>query len=184
MPENPMPRHGTVTRLFHWVIALGVFIMIPVGIAMTSEGFGDVGDELYILHKGLGSILLVLVVLRVLWRLVHKPPPPPPSMSVTQRRLAATTHAFLYVLLVTMTVTGYVRVSTGGFPIEFLDMLGIPTFLPRMDELSTRLSVVHKFTAYILAATIAAHVAAAVHHALFEKDGIFSRIWPPVGGKG
>ena len=181
---SPPVRHHVVTRLFHWVIAAMVFVMIPVGIAMTSAGFEELGDQLFILHKGMGVVLLVLVILRVLWRLVHKPPPPPAGMTPLQRRLAAGTHAFLYVLLLTMTVSGYIRVVGGGFPIELLDRFGIPTFLPEMPEFAERMSVLHKFTVYLLTATIAAHIAAAMHHALFEKDRILSRIWPPVGGRG
>ncbi|TVR53740.1 MAG: cytochrome b [Gemmatimonadales bacterium] len=181
---SPMPRHHPITRLFHWVIAALVFVMIPVGIAMTSEGFAELRNQLFILHKGLGTVLLVLVALRILWRLLHKPPPPPPTMSLLQRRLAGLTHGFLYVLLVVMTVTGYVRVVGGGFPIELLDRFGIPTLLPEMPVWADRMSVLHKFTAYLLTGAIAAHIAAAVHHALFEKDGIMSRIWPPVGGRG
>jgi cytochrome b561 len=179
-----MPRHHPVTRVFHWVIALGVFIMIPVGIAMTHSGFRAVQDELFILHKGLGTIMLVLVTLRVLWRLFHRPPPPPSTMSPLQARLAKSTHAFLYVLLVTMTVSGYVRVVGGGFPIELLDRFGLPTLLPEMSTWPDRMSILHKFTAYLLVGVIAAHVAAAVHHALFARDGVFFRIWPPVGGGG
>lgn len=181
---SPMPRHHPITRLFHWVIASMVFIMIPVGITMTSGGFPNLEDELFILHKGLGTLLLVLVALRILWRLIHRPPPPPPAMSLVQRRLAGLTHGLLYVLLVTMTVSGYVRVVGGGFPIELLDRFGIPTFLREMPAWADRMSVVHKFTSYLLTGAISAHIAAAVHHALFEKDGIMSRIWPPVGGQG
>jgi len=183
-PTSSAARHHVVTRLFHWVIAAMVFIMIPVGIAMTSAGFEELGDQLFIVHKGMGAVLLVLVILRILWRLVHKPPPPPAGMTPLQRKLAAGTHAFLYVLLLTMTVSGYIRVVGGGFPIELLNRLGIPTFLPEMPEFAERMSVLHKFTVYLLTATIAAHIAAAMHHALFEKDRIMSRIWPPVGGKG
>ncbi len=193
-------RYGTVSRLFHWGTALLVFLMIPAGIAMTSSGFEGISNQLFVFHKGTGTILLVLVVLRLLWRVTHTPPPPAPGMSDVQARLADWTHTFLYLLLLVMTVSGYVRVVGGGFPIELLDRFGIPPLLPQMDAVAERASVLHKFTAYLFTAVISAHIAAAIHHGLAERArhragpgtdagtdtetrlGILGRMWPPVGG--
>lgn len=181
--SDSTPGHyGTVSRLFHWATALLVGLMIPVGVAMTSEGFDEISDALFVLHKGTGTTLLVLVVLRLAWRFTHSPPPPAPGMSSTQARLADWTHNVLYLLLLVMTVSGYVRVVGDGFPIELLDWLGIPTLLPEMPELAQRMAVVHKFTAYLFTATIAAHIAAAVHHGVASGKGILGRMWPPIGG--
>jgi cytochrome b561 len=179
-------RYGTVSRLFHWGTALLVLLMIPAGIAMTSSGFESISNQLFIFHKGTGAVLLVLVVLRILWRVTHAPPPPPPGMSATQARLADWTHSFLYLLLLVMTVSGYVRVVGGGYPIELLDRLGVPPLLPEMEDVAERASVLHKFTAYLFTAVISAHIAAAVHHGLQhrsgEGSGILGRMWPPMGG--
>jgi cytochrome b561 len=172
--------YGTVARLFHWVTALLVAVMIPVGIAMTSQGFEEWGDLLYIVHKGTGSVLLVLVTLRVAWKLFHPVRPLPEGVPEVQRRIAGATHWAILLLLLVMTVTGYVRTVGDGFPIELLDALGIPPLIGEHPELARRLSVVHKFTAWALAALVAAHVAAAVQHALVARDGGLRRMWPPV----
>jgi cytochrome b561 len=172
--------YGTVARLFHWVTALLVLAMIPVGIAMTSQGFDAVGDQLYIFHKGTGSVLLVLVVLRILWKVTHPEPPLPAGVPRIQRRIAGVTHWALLILLLVMTVSGYVRTVGEGFPIELLDFLGIPPLLSENVDLARRMSVLHAFSAYLLTALIAAHVGAAVHHALIARDGVMRRIWPPV----
>lgn len=185
-PAPATPGHGSITRLFHWVTVLLLLVMFPVGMAMTSEGFEAYRDALYVVHKGLGSVVLVVVVLRVLWKLIHRGPPPAPSMTPMQQRLASLTHWLLLLLLLVMTTSGFVRVIAGGFPIELLNWLGVPTFLPEMPRLSDVLSVVHKFTAYTLVAVISAHVAAAVHQILAEghTPSVFRRIWPPFGGRG
>lgn len=178
--SGPGSGYGTVARLFHWITALLVFLMIPVGIAMTSQGFESIGDQLYVFHKGTGSVLLVLVVLRILWKATHREPPLHGGVPHIQRRIAGTTHWVLLFLLLVMTVSGYVRTVGEGFPIELLDALGIPPLLDENVELARTLSVVHKFTAYLLAALIAAHIGAAVHHAVIARDGMMRRIWPPV----
>jgi len=189
MSDHPPPGggYGTVARLFHWVTALLVLTMIPVGIGMTSQGFDAVGDQLYIFHKGMGSVLLVLVVLRIVWKLTHPEPPLPAGVPRIQRRIAGATHWALLLLLLVMAVSGYVRTVGEGFPIELLDLLGIPPLLSEDVDLARRMSVVHAFSAYLLTALIAAHVGAAVHHALIARDGAMRRIWPPVrpvGGTG
>ncbi len=182
MIEPEPPRYSVVARLLHWTIAAMVFVMLPVGIAMTSEGFQEYGDELFILHKGLGSVLLALVAVRIVSRLVLRAPPAPSHWPPIQRRLAGLSHFGLYLLLVAMTVSGYVRTVGGGFPIELLDTLGIPPLIPEMPETADRMAVIHKFSAYALVGLVGVHVSAAMHSALVEKDGVMSRMWPPFGG--
>ena len=171
--------YGVVSRLFHWVTVLMVAVMIPVGLVMTQEIPRSVQDPLFILHKGLGPVLLVVVLLRLGWRFTHRPPPLPADIPLAQRRAAATVHAGLYVMLIVMAVSGYVRVTTGGFPTEFLSALGIPPLLPKAEGVSEIAESVHATVKYILIALIAMHVAAAAYHGLVRRDGVFSRMWPP-----
>lgn len=172
--------YGTVHRLFHWLSALLILATIPVGLAMTSEGFGGVRDALYVAHKSLGVVILAVLALRVAWRAIApRPPELPESVPPLQRRLAKRTHTGLYVLVAVMGVTGYLRVVAGDFPVEILDALGIPPLISDAPSLSRWLSVVHKVGAYLLVAGIAGHVAAAAHHALILRDGVIRRMWPP-----
>lgn len=170
--------YGSLARILHWTTVLAVMVMIPVGMAMTSEGFEAIGDQLYIVHKNLGVLILLLIAVRLAWRLTHPPTPLPDSVPPLQRRIAGTTHALLYALLLIMPVTGYIRTVGGDFPIELLNALGVPPLVPVMEETAKIVSVIHKFSAYALLALITAHVTAALHHALIDRDGIFSRIWP------
>ena len=173
------PRYGAVARAFHWGTVLAVVVMLTAGILMTSEPLVDLADPLYVLHKGLGSVLLVAVGLRVLWRLTHPAPEPPDRVPRRQRHLMTATHAGLYVLLVVMTVSGYVRTVADGFPIELLDALGIPPLVSRAPHLAEIALVTHQVTAYALVALIAAHVGAALDDALLSRKGLFRRMWPP-----
>ena len=172
--------YGVGHRLFHWLSALLILVTIPVGLAMTSEGFGGIGDALYVVLKSLGVLILAVLVLRLAWLfLTPGPPRLPDSVPPRQRQLARWTHRGLYLLVGLMGVTGYLRVVSGDFPVEVLDSLGIPPLVSGAPELSRRLSVAHKVGAYLLVAGLAVHVAAAAHHALVLRDGVFQRMWPP-----
>jgi cytochrome b561 len=175
--------YGTVARAFHWITLLLVLIMIPVGLIMTQEIPRPLQDRLFILHKGLGPIVFVVVVLRLLWRWWSPPPPLPDHVAPLQRRTAAVVHVLLYTFLLIMAVSGYVRVTTGGFPIETLESVGIPPLLPKSEGIGDIASTIHRISAFCLMALIAMHVAAAAFHGLFKRDGVFSMMWPPIAPK-
>jgi cytochrome b561 len=164
-------------------MAVLLVVTIPVGVAMTSEGFDGVRDGLYIAHKGIGVVLLVLVMLRAVWRWVTPAPALPTSIPEGERRLARVTHRLLYVLLFVMAVSGYLRTAGGGYPIELLDAIGIPPLVGEMPVWADRLSVLHGFVSYVLVATIAVHVAAVLQHTLFGRTDVLSRMWPPFGSR-
>lgn len=180
-PADPDARgYGIVARLFHWGSAALILGTIVIGVAMTSEGFEGLRDALYVSHKTIGVLILGLLVLRVAWRVLTPGPPRlPDSVPPVQRRLAEVTHTGLYLLMGLMAVTGYLRVVSGDFPVEVLEAVGIPPLISGAPELSGTLSVIHKFGAYLMVAVVAMHVAAAAHHALVLRDGVFSRMWPP-----
>lgn len=173
-------RFGTGARLFHWSIAFFVVIQIPVGIAMTSEPLADFADPLFIVHKGLGVVLLVLVFGRIVWRATHPRPPFPDDMPPLERKIAHSTHVAIYALLVVMVVSGYVRTVGDDYPIELLDAVGIPTLLPSMPDVAAVMLVVHQFTVVGLIALMAVHIGAVLQHHLIQEDGTLDRMWPPI----
>ena len=177
--EHAGPRYGAVARLFHWSTFLAVLVMYGTGILMTSEPLAHVADPLYVTHKGLGAVLLVLVVARVAWRLMHPAPEPPPGIPHAQRVVMRWSHAGLYALLLVMTVSGYARTVADGFPIELLDRLGVPPLLPRSPELAATALVTHQVAAYALAVLLAAHIGAAVDDVILSRREILRRMWPP-----
>ncbi|TVR44715.1 MAG: cytochrome b [Rhodobacteraceae bacterium] len=174
-------QYAQVTRLLHWIVALMVLTTMPIGVAMLQEGIQrSTQDLLFILHKNGGVIILLLVLLRIIWRVVTPKPALPTTVPQWQKRAAAGVQTALYLLLLVMAVSGYVRVRAGGFPIEMLDAVGMPTFVPRSEALADRAQAIHATARFPLAALILLHIAAGVKHAI-ARDGVFSRIWPPLG---
>ncbi len=179
METGPMG-YGVVSRVFHWLTVLLVFVMIPVGLTMTQEIPRSIQNPLFILHKGLGVVVLVTVVLRLAWRTVAAQPPPlPADIPRAQRRAAAVVHVGLYALLLVMAVSGYVRVTAGGFPIELLNAIGVPPLLAKDEPLAAVAKAIHATAAIGLIALVLVHVAAAFYHGTVRRDGVLSRMWPP-----
>ena len=176
-----MTGYRTPARLFHWIVALLVLATIPTGQIMIQDGLSrPVQNALFIFHKNVGVVILLVVLARLAYRQVVPPPPLPLSVPEWQRRVAGLNHAALYGLLIFMAVTGYLRVRAGGFPVEALDALGLPTFVPRSEALEAWAKAAHWWGRIALVAVIALHVAAAAWHGLVRRDGVMARIWPPV----
>ena len=182
-PSAPtMSRYSATARLLHWIVALMVLATIPIGTAMLQEGISrSTQDTLFILHKNGGVIILVLVLARIVWRALNPPPPLPATLPAVQRLASKVVHLGLYAALLFMAFTGYVRVTAGGFPIEMLDAIGFPRLAPRSDALADTAKALHNVGRFVLVPLILLHLGAAAYHGAIKRDGIFSRMWPPVG---
>lgn len=166
-------------------MAVLILTTVPAGLIMVQTGLDrDLQNALFIYHKNVGVCLLVLTVGRLALRLRWPPPPHGDALPAWQVRVALFTHRALYVLLITVPIAGYVRVRAGGFPIEALDALGFPVMVPRSDGLAAAAKTLHYATGIAIIALIALHCAAALVHAVAKRDGVFSRMWPPLGGRG
>jgi len=169
------------TRLLHWVSAIMIVAMIPIGVIMQQEDMQrSTQDLLFIMHKNGGVIVFALVVLRLMWRAASPAPPLPADMPSWQVKAASGVQWGLYAMLLVMAVSGYVRVRAGGFPVEMLDAINAPALVPRSDALAETAQAIHSNARFVLVALILVHVGAALRHAV-ARDGVFGRIWPPVG---
>ena len=178
-------KYAAPARMLHWIMAVLVLLTIPAGVVMVQPDLDrGLQDALFVFHKNVGVLLLLLLLLRLAWRWWRPPPPEPDSLPAWQARIARTTHGALYLLLFLLPVAGYVRVRAGGFPVESLDALGVPSLVPRSEALSEVAKAIHYGAGLVLAAVVAMHVGAALFHGIVKRDGVFSRMWPPFPGAG
>lgn len=172
------PRYSLIARLFHWGVAALVLAMIPAGVIMVQEGLPrETANMLFIFHKNVGVLVLLVVLARLAYRFFNPVPPLPAGINPLQKRISHVSHALLYVLLIAMPILGYTRVKAGGFPIEYLDAMGIPALVPRSEALADAAQTAHFVGGLLLAALIAAHVGAALLHGIILRDGVFRRMW-------
>jgi cytochrome b561 len=166
-------------RMLHWGLAIAIITMLPLGGIMVSDGLDRATQNtLFILHKNLGVVILLLMLARLAYRMMHPPAPLPAHMPGWQKRAAGATHILLYIMVVFMAITGYLRVTLGGFPIEGLGAIGLHPLLARNEGLADIAKSAHFYGRFILLAVLALHIGAALHHALVLRDGVFGRIWP------
>lgn len=168
-----------VAIALHWIVALLVISTIPVGIMMLQEDLPrSTQDALFIYHKNLGVIIFLLVVARIAYRIFNPPPPLPASVPSLQRTIATATHIALYALLLVMTISGYIYVTAGDYPLELFDAIGVPHLVAPNEDLADRAQAIHVTARFPLVLLIIVHIGAALYHAVFRRDGVFTRMAP------
>lgn len=158
-------------RLLHWVMAVLLLAMLLIGAGMVST-VSDWHRVLESVHRPLGALIWLLVVVRLAVRLRNPPPPLSPDLHPLQRLAALASHWLLYGLIFALPLVGWAMLSAGGFPVMLGDSLRLPSILPADTAVYAFLRVLHRWLAYALMATILVHVAAAMHHACVRRDGV------------
>lgn len=186
MGRSTSQRYDDIAVIFHWAIALLIIGLLIIGKYMSSLEENDpVRFVLTQWHKSFGITVLILSVLRLLWRFTHKPPPELASIAHWQQRAASLVHALLYALMFILPITGWIMVSASPLNLDTVLFNVIPwPHLPGLDALENRGDIAHAFQDYheivgtILIVILLAHTGAALKHHFLDKDKTLVRMLP------
>ena len=175
-------RYTTTAIALHWLMAVFIVGAFGVGVYMSELPFSMARLKLYNWHKWAGITILSLSVMRILWRLTHRPPALPAAMVQAMPRWQTlahhATHGLLYALFLVVPLVGWAYSSAAGFPIVFLGMWQLPDFVPVSKELAEAIKPWHQYTAFAMAGLVVLHVAAALKHQFIDRDGLIGRMMP------
>jgi len=181
-------RYGNVAMTLHWIIAALLIINLGLGLSMASlpRTAPNLG-LIVMLHKSTGLTILVLSVLRLVWRLMNPWPPLPQNLSPALRALARTTHVLFYVMIIGIPLTGWAMVSASPrqSPIMWYGLFEWPkiAFLTNLAADQKRpvtgmLAETHELLAFLTIALIVLHVAGALYHHFIHRDQVLKRMVP------
>src|SRR5512144_2775504 len=97
--------HTAVT--LHWLIALLIFAAFPLGLYMHDLPLSPHKLRFYSYHKWIGVTIFLLAVMRLTWRVTHRPPPLPDTMPAWERIAAESVHYLLYALVFVIPISGW-----------------------------------------------------------------------------
>ena len=169
-------RYTRTAIALHWLIAALVIFQFAWGWWMQDIPKQPVGPRVdaFNLHKSIGMTIFALMVVRILWRIVHSPPPLP-RMPQWQARVALANHALLYAALVIQPLVGYLGSEFSGFPVKFFG-LTLPGWAGKSVAMKDLMSTIHLATSWVIAAAVVLHVAAALKHALVDRNRLLARM--------
>ena len=153
--RNSPDTWGAVARGLHWLIALLILAQFVIGNVAEEMKLTPAKLDLFVWHKSIGVTILLLALLRLVWRLGNPPPAPPAGTPRWEQRLAAAAHAVLYVLLFAVPM---------------------PDFLATDREVQEIAAEVHEALIAALLLVVIAHIAAALRHHFLLRDDVLSRM--------
>lgn len=131
------------------------------------------------MHVSLGITILVLSVVRLVWRLKNPPPALPNTMKPWEVTVSHITHWAFYVLMIGMPLTGMMDISRAA--LRNVDLLQASTFglfnVPTLPNL-LGLGGAHSLGAFAGKILVILHVGAALKHQFWDKDGLLRRMLP------
>ncbi len=159
-------------------MALLIFIAFPLGLILGELPLSPLKLKLFTWHKGLGITILLLAVLRILWRITHPPPALPAELPRWQHRSSQGVHYFLYALIVAIPLSGWLMSSAKGVQTVWFGMLPLPDLIAKNKELGGMLKNLHTSLNYTLLGLVLLHLAAVVKHQWVNHDSILVRMLP------
>lgn len=186
-------RYTHVAMLLHWVIALLIIANIALGLSaalLPSSILSDTGARMVIdTHKSIGITVLGLAVLRVLWRLTHRPPSLPGVFAGWEKATAHAAHISLYVLIFALPLSGWMHDSAwsaaASHPMALFGVVPWPRigFLMHFDptfqeQIHTQLGTLHTACGYALYVVLALHILGALKHQWIDRHPVLGRMLP------
>ncbi len=169
-------RYGAVAKLLHWLIVALVAAQFVLGWVMPDLPRGRPPEGLVTVHLSIGAIILLVMVVRLAWRLVRGAPPSIVAVP-WQRRLAGAVHALLYALLFVVPLAGWAWASAKGWPVVLFG-IELPPLVPTNWPYRTLAATVHRNAGWAIIGVVALHAVAALHHHIVLRDGVLRRMLP------
>ena len=168
--------YGTTAKLLHWVIVALLVVQYLIGWLMPDIHRGPPGAPMTF-HISFGIVILLIVVVRLIWRLTH-PVAPDPSLAPWQRLGAEAVHWLLYVLVLATTISGWLFASFRGWSVPFFYLFPMPMLASDNASAGKAIDGLHQAMEWTLLVLIGLHVAAALAHLFIYRDRVMQRMLP------
>jgi cytochrome b561 len=185
-------RYTRTAAVLHWLVA--ALIIANVLLVWTVDSLPKDWERPVIdTHKSIGITVLGLALLRLLWRIGHRPPPLPTAYAVWERRLSLVVHAVFYLLMFALPISGWLHDSAwkdaATHPMHWFGLFEWPrigVIMQQNPELKEKLhglfGGIHTAFAYVLYAMLALHIGGALKHQFLDKQRELQRMAPWSGG--
>lgn len=177
--RNTPKSWGSLARALHWVLGFAIIGMIAYGWWMNH--IPARADRFFYrsIHADIGYVVLLLTVIRLIWRGVNPTPELPSDTPRWQRVVAQISHWALYLVTIITAMLGWAMSGArqpGQNYASWFGLFNVPQFTSPDKVAAGAYEDRHILFAYVLLALIVLHVAAAAWHHFIRRDHVAMRM--------
>lgn len=170
-----------ILRLLHWSIAWLVLVQLGLILVFHHLQSVDYGKLVLSAHRQTGTLVLVLVCLRLALMFRIGAPPQGGNFPRWQSLAAHTVHLAMVALLVAQPVLGFLVAWARGDDVVLFGLTKVPTLLRLDNQTGQSLENLHKWIAYAIISLVSVHLGAIAFNAVIRKVWVVDRMLrPPV----
>ena len=171
--KNTVTEYGIISKLLHWLSAILLLIQIPLGFYLVDLDFGEDRLNLENIHIILGLSIFYLVIIRLLNNIINPTPKLGQSIFKGQKVIAKLNHVFLYIGILSITISGILKKLFNGETIViFFKSIEVQDNFALADQFYN----IHIYSNYTIVTLIAFHIIAVIIHKVFFSENLLKKI--------
>lgn len=174
--RNTSSEFGALAKSLHWLIAIGIFMLIYLGLEQSGLERGPEKTEIRALHASIALAVLVLMSVRLVWRWMNEVPAHPEGVAAWQKLSARLVHWGIYLAVFVQLLSGAMTVATGGKAIPFFGLFSIPLPVAENEDKHHFYEEIHETVWIIVAALLLVHILGALHNHFVLKNDVVRRM--------
>jgi cytochrome b561 len=181
--RNTTRAWGTLSKTLHWIIVL--LIITQWWIAERADDLPNGLAKLQALawHKSFGITVLMLAIVRLVWRWLNPVPALEGATKPWERVLASISHVLLYALIFALPLTGWMMSSARNFPVSWFKLFQLPDLVAPSQATFELMVDLHHLLFKVLVGVALLHVAGALKHHVIDRNDVLKRMLPFGGVK-
>lgn len=174
--RNSAIEFGTIAKALHWMVAIGIFVLLYLGIQQSGMERGPEKTEIRAIHGSVALLVFFLMTIRIIWRWMNEVPAHPNSAATWQKLGANIVHWGLYIAVFVQLSAGAMVVATGGKGLPFFGLFSVPLPVAENHDNHEWWEGIHEFNWKPLAALLIVHVLGALYNHFIAKNDVVRRM--------
>jgi cytochrome b561 len=170
--------YNGVAKALHWLVLVLLVVQFAVAWTMPDITRDTKPIGLIAWHLSIGVFILLVMIIRLAWRMVSAVPPPPDDLPALLRVLSRATHGLLYALLIVLPVLGWINASSRGWAVQLFGIIPMPALVPSGSAWGLQMGDVHMAVALVLLGVAGLHILGALYHQFVLRDALLNRMLP------
>lgn len=174
--KNSTSEFGSVAKWLHWVIAIGIFALIWLGLEQAGMERGPDKMAVRSTHASIALLVFVLMSLRLIWRFMNEVPAHPYDMPGWQKLSSTLVHWGLYLAVFVQLISGAMTIATTGNGLPFFGLFSVPTPFAENGDSHEFWEEIHEPAWIAIAVLLAIHILGALYNHFVAKNDVIRRM--------